>query len=266
MGRSMHIRSWIATMALTCSLMVGATHGAVADSPWTDTRQVGPFVIQAEFPLEEYDALLLELPALEREVVRTLGIQPAEQPIYVYLFADAREHRAYLEEHHPQVPYRRALFIKSGGEVGVYAYRQQELAVDLRHECTHALLHTRMTTVPLWLDEGLAEYFEAPENERVFDHPHFAALRWNLRLGMIRSIAALEERQELSEMSGTDYRYAWAWVHFMLHGPAAGHEMLVGYLADAQRGTVTEPLSERLERAVPNSTEKMVQHFKYWHR
>jgi hypothetical protein len=246
-------------------LACGASRG-LAESAWVDTRQIGPFVIQATFPLEKYEPQFSDLPALERELVRTLGVPPVRQPIYVYLFADAEEHRSYIESHHPKVPHRRALYVKSGGQAGVYAYCHPELEIDLRHECTHALLHAELAEVPLWLDEGLAEYFEVAESERAFDNPHFDALRWNLRLGMVRSISALEERKELSELSGLDYRYAWAWVHFMLHGPETAHQTLVGYLADAQGRAAKDNLSERLERAVPNSTERMVQHFKYWHQ
>ena len=53
---------------------------------------------------------------------------------------------------------------------------ERELAVDLRHETTHAVLHGLLPMVPLWLDEGLAEYFEAPEANRLQRHPHFKAV------------------------------------------------------------------------------------------
>jgi hypothetical protein len=42
----------------------------------------------------------------------------------------------------------------------VFAYRGEDFETDLRHECTHALLNAALPVVPLWLDEGLAEYFE----------------------------------------------------------------------------------------------------------
>jgi hypothetical protein len=67
-------------------------------------------------------------------------------------------------------------------------------------------------------------------------------------------------------MGASEYRYSWAWVHYMLHGPEAAHTTLVCYLADVRRGEMAGELSERLERAVPHSTERMVQHFKYWRR
>jgi hypothetical protein len=236
-----------------------------AAEPWIDTRQSGNFICQATFPLKEYEPLLAQLQQLQPELVRTLGIAPASEPTYIYLFSNKEAHREYLEQHYPTVPYRPALFVKEGGLAGVYAYRHDALAIDLRHECTHALLHASLPMVPLWLDEGLAKYFEVPAEERAFQHPYFGWLRWEMRLGMIRTVSDLESRQELADMGASEYRYSWAWVHFMLHGPEAAHRTLVDYLADVHRGEIAGNLSERLAVATPNSTERMVQHFKHWH-
>jgi len=236
-----------------------------ASEPWVDTRQSGPFICQATFALKEYESLLTELQLLQPELVRTLGVMPATEPTYIYLFSNKEAHRQYLAEHYPNVPYRPALFVKESGMAGVYAYRHDSLDVDLRHECTHALLHASLPMVPLWLDEGLAKYFEVPADERAFGHPYFGWLRWEMRLGMIRTISDLEGRQELADMGASEYRYSWAWVHFMLHGPEAAHTTLVQYLADVRRGEIAGNLSERMAAAVPQPTERMVQHFKYWH-
>jgi hypothetical protein len=249
---------------LSALLIAAAARNAQAADAWVDTRSVGPFIGQATFPLAECEPLLVELPELQRELSRTLGIPAPRQHIYIYLFADAAQHRAYIEQHFPHVPYRRALFIKEAAQAGVFAYRHAELGVDLRHECTHALLHDALPVVPLWLDEGLAEYFEVPAGQRAFDHPHYDALRWNMRLGMVRSIESLEERTDLAEMGAVDYRYSWAWVHFMLHGPKAAHRTLVTYLANLRQGGPTCRLSDQLATAVPNPTKNMIQHFKHW--
>lgn len=246
-------------------LMAVLPNMACAKDEWADSRQVGPFLIQSNFSLTDYDRLFAELPELQRELSRTLGLPPAKEPIYVYLFADEAQYRAYIEKHFPNVPFRPALFVKEGGPSGVYAYRKPDLDIDLRHECTHAMLHGPLPTVPLWLDEGLAKYFEVPPQDRAFDHPYFDALRWNMRLGMIRKVESLEERGELAEMSSLDYRYSWAWVHFMLHGPEGAHATLVNYLAQIQRGSSPGQLSIRLAATVPHPTEKMIQHFKHWH-
>jgi hypothetical protein len=239
-----------------------------AESFWIDARQVGVFTIQAAFPLAGYERLFQELPELQLELSRTLGVPPARNPIHVYLFADERQYKQYTERHFPKVPYRAALFIWEGGAPGVYTFRKADLEVDLRHECTHALLHSVLPVVPLWLDEGLAKYFEVPASERAFGHPYFNDLKWkwSLRLGMVRSIQSLEERETLAELDAADYRYSWAWVHFMLHGPEPARGELVNYLACYQQSVPAGKLSTRLAQAVPNPTEKMIMHFKRWRR
>jgi hypothetical protein len=252
--------------AYAAIICLGLSTAVAVEPKWIDTRQIGPFVCRATFPLDDYERLLANLPELQRELTRTLGLPVARQPIHVYLFGKADEHQQYLASHFPQVPYRQALFTQSDGELAVYAFRKAELDVDLRHECTHALLHASLPEIPLWLDEGLAEYFEAPPGERAFGHPNYDALRWNLRLGMVRSIETLESRRELADMAALDYRYSWAWVHFMLHGSETGHHALVNYLADLRRGADAGNFSTRLDAALPDSAERFVQHFKHWRR
>ncbi|HVT26683.1 MAG TPA: hypothetical protein VHE81_01570 [Lacipirellulaceae bacterium] len=258
----------LALLVAALSFACDSARGEVAKRPWIDSRQVGPFIIQAQFPLQPYDKLFAELPNLERELIRTLGIKPAKEPIYVFLFDTADGYREYMHAHFPSVPYRSALFVLENGAPNVYTYRKSDLDIDLRHECTHALLHAALPVVPLWLDEGIAKYFEVPADKRAFDHPYFSDLKWkwSLRLGMVRSIESLEQRDDLSQMDAADYRYSWAWVHFMLHGPPAAHAALVSYLACYQNSTPTDKLSARLAATVPNPTEQLIQHFKHWQR
>jgi hypothetical protein len=260
--------SWLLVVAFALTLSLSRATLLAADAAWVDARQVGPFTIQATFSLKPYEHLFAELPELQRELTRTLGIPPAKQPISVYLFSDADDYRAYTERHFPKVPYRPALFVLEGGSAGVYTYRKPDLDIDLRHECTHALLHAALPVVPLWLDEGLAKYFEVPASQRAFDHPYFDDLKWkwSLRLGMVRPIESLEQRNDLTEMDAADYRCSWAWVHFMLHGPEPAHRTLVQYLASYQRWQPAGTLSARLAESLPDPGQQLIQHFKHWQR
>jgi hypothetical protein len=233
---------------------------------WVDARSHGPFQLQATFPLGNLQPLFEELSALELELQRTLAVPPANQRIDVYLLNDQQSHKQLLAQLYPRVPYRRALYVQRGGQASVYAYRHPELATDLRHECTHSLLHASLPMVPLWLDEGLAEYFEVPTAARAFDNPHMAKLRWSHRLGMIRNIESLEECGDLTQMGGVEYRFAFAWVHFMLHGPLPAHRELVHFLADIDRGNIPGTLSERLRRALPQLEDQFANHFRLWSR
>lgn len=259
-------RDFLATGALAAATVLCNPRPSPATSPraWLDRSSYGPFDVVAEFPLATLQSTFDELGRLEHELQRTLGLPPAEQHVEVFLLATEQSHRALLTQLFPRVPYRRALYVQRDRRAAVYAFHHPELSIDLRHECTHALLHANLATVPLWLDEGLAEYFEMPESERAFGHPHVAALKWNLRLGMLRNVESLEAAQELSEMGGVEYRFSWAWVHFMLHGPVAAHRTLVQFVADIYRGAPPTQLSQRLRTALPDLDDRMIQHFKQW--
>ena len=254
--------------ALGClvgALLAGSAR-PLAAQPWTDWRQARPFHCHADFALSGLEPLLVELQQLQHQVVERLGIRPAAEPIELYLFEDRASYQAYLASHHPGAPARRALYIKSGGPGQVFAYRSDELAIDLRHETTHALPHASLPWVPLWLDEGLAEYFEPAEAEREHDSPHLTNLKWNLRLGLMPKLAALEGKHDLSDMGRREYMFAWGWVHFMLHGPAEARQELIGYLQALQWGTPAALLSVRLARRLPGLERRYAQHFRSWSR
>lgn len=233
---------------------------------WQDQRVSGPVVCRADFSLEGYNGLFRDLASVQADLTRNLAIPPAAEPVELYLFHDKRSFLAHMQKRYPNVPIRRALFVKGVGPGRVFVYRHDELPIDVRHEGTHALLHAALPMVPLWLDEGLAEYFEVPPTDRAYDNPHLTALRWDLRLGNIPRVARLEAKRDLADMSSTDYRHAWAWVHFMMHGPTEARDELVQFLGDIRMSTPPGKLSERLERRLPGVEQRLVQHFKEWKR
>lgn len=246
------------------SLLALLTGSPCASAQWVDQRQVGPFVCVSTFPLAECEPILNELPALELELRRVLALRPCSSPVYLYLLSNKQQHQQLLKQQYPEIPYRRALYVKQNDRASVFVYRHDELAVDVRHECTHALLHADLPMVPLWLDEGLAEYFEAAPADRPNNNPHLRSLKLNIRLGYFTDIRKLEAKQKLEDLKGVDYQQAWAWTHFMLHGPQEAHDQLVGYLADIRRHQVPGALSERLERALPDTRRQMAEHFDTW--
>ena len=84
--------------------------------------------------------------------------------------------------------------------------------------------------------------------------------------GRIPKLVQIEAKRELSEMSSTDYRHAWAWTHFMLHGPPEAHEELLKFLADIRASNPPGKLSDRLERRIPGVDKRIADHFKNWKR
>jgi hypothetical protein len=126
------------------------------------------------------------------------------------------------------------------------------------------LLHAALPHVPLWLDEGLAEYFEMPPAERADGHPYQAGMVWHLRLGLLPALADLERKDDLADMGRNEYRASWAWVHFMLHGPPEARAALAEYLIDLRQGESAAPISRRLVATLPNAERRLGEHFLRW--
>lgn len=254
---------FLASLALALAAALRPCHA----EGWEEVRVAGPFVVRAEFPMAGFDQLLGELARLQTDLARAIGLQSPREPIELYLFQSEQTYRDYVRRHHPSTPaHYRAIFLKDDGRCKVMVYRHRQFAIDVRHECTHALLHATLPMVPLWLDEGLARYFELPSDQRVWDSPHLKSVKWAVRFGMVASVDVLERETDAANLSREDYRDSWAWVHFMLHGSSEARHELVQFLADIQENSPPGYLSGRLARRIPDLRSEMARHFASWKR
>lgn len=253
----------LAAWSLATAILV--THTPAAER-WPDERSVGPFSCHADFALDGSSALLDEMMQLQRDVGQLLRVHPEQERIHVFLFSREGVYRQYVNRYFPHVPYRRALYIKERGPGMIFAYASDQLDVDLRHECTHAILHAALAIVPLWLDEGLAEYFEVPAADRAYRNPHLPKMKWRLFFGRVMPLERLEAIERIDDMGANEYRQAWAWVHFMLHGPPAAQEELLQYLSDIQARRPPGDLSRRLRQRIPDLEKAFSAHFTQWRR
>jgi hypothetical protein len=165
----------------------------------------------------------------------------------------------------PEGANRPALYVQ-GPDVGhVFVYRRWGFETDVRHECTHAVLHNSLPYIPLWLDEGLAEYFEEPPEDRAGNHPHLDSLRRAMFFGWRPNLRRLEELSSLTDMGAREYQESWAWAHFMLHGPDDVQAVLTEYLAAIQNGEYAGPLSDRLPALNGRTAEaRLLNHLRSW--
>lgn len=213
-------------------LLAGLTFGAGCASfqtPWlldgnprADSRSPERLVIHrdAALPADETaeQPLLAELKSLGEVMQQRLDLPDSQQPIHVFLFATPESYRRFLHQRFPAFPDRRAFFVESDGQLLVGAAWSERIAEDLRHEVAHGYLHAAVGHVPLWLDEGLAEYFETPPEAEGFHRPHLTLLREEHRQGRWRpDLARLERLTAAEEMTQTYYAESWAWVHWCLH-------------------------------------------------
>jgi len=223
----------------------------------------GQIVYHSDAEVSPEHQLFTELASFPEHVSRTLGLPVTDKLVHVYLFRDRQTFEAYFRQEFQELPSRRALFVMGRHgldrleEARIYAFWGERVADDLRHELTHATLHAVLADVPLWLDEGLAMYFEpgAAAHGR-----HGRALdgiatemnkgTWNPDLERLESLA------DVKQMHLADYHEAWAWVHLLLHGGPGQRTMLLAYLQDLRRGKA-DPLSARWQGG---SESKLVEH------
>ena len=198
---------WIALVLLALGLALTpegcaslrVTH--TADYPTRSTVHLDQLVIHSNFEIPTQHRLLQEVNALRGDVSGTLGLPTSDEPIHVYLFENSEQYSTFIHSHYPQFPNRRAFFIESDTRLTVFAQWGENVAVDLRHEVTHGYLHSILQNLPLWLDEGLAEYFEMPRGQHGYHRLNIDALlaaeqqgRWHpdiRRLEALKSVAEM---------------------------------------------------------------------------
>ncbi len=218
-------------------------------------------VVMSDLRLGGHHPLVEELKLLRDQVHETLQLPPDEdaEQVTVYLFSDEMAYRKYIGETYPGLPFRRAYFIGTPEKLAVYTFWGERIREDLRHEYTHGLLHASLRTVPLWLDEGLAEYFEVPGPEPGSVNNEYAVrLARAVQSGWRPDIRRLEQLEKVEQMHRADYRESWAWVHFMLQNNPDGKAVLLDYLQELHQTDEPSKLSDALVAVLPEADARFL--------
>jgi Protein of unknown function (DUF1570) len=244
-------------------------HASGPPLPSKYSFRIHPYVFISDFPINEQQPIFKELALLREQVYKELMLPGGSTLVQVYLFENRERYQEYIEYKQPRLPPRRAYFIAeprgmSGAEdLLVYTYRNDRIRQDLRHELTHALLHTVIRNVPLWLDEGLAEYFELPPDKHGVNDGHLAHLRHAYNEAIRPDLARLERLEQVDQMNPAEYRESWAWVHLMLRSQPEAKQALVAYLQQLRNHhsqTNFPPLRPQLTKLFPNLEDALVTH------
>ena len=204
----------------------------------------GQLVIHSDFQLARHHRLLDDLVARRQEIANQLQLPISDERIYIYLFATPEDYRNYFTGRFPLYPDRRAFFVESDTRLTVFAHWGEHVAEDLRHEVAHGYLHAVVPNLPLWLDEGLAEYYEVKRGQRGVHVAHLEELDRQQRLRQWKpDLERLESLTEVSQMSLTDYAEAWAWTHWLLETTPLRRGLLCDYLARLRTTGAAAPLS-----------------------
>ena len=102
--------------------------------------------------------------------------------------------------------------------------------------------------IPLWLDEGLAEYFEVARGKQGVNRSHLDRLSLALeKRSWQPELDRMEQLDAALELSQDEYAEAWAWVHFLLHSRPENASLLRAYLDELRNDGSATPLSARFE-------------------
>src|ERR1043166_4339582 len=193
--------------------------GPVAGAPGKYSMRVSQFIFLSDVELRRDQAIFKDLANLREQVYRELKLPPTDKEVFVYLFEDKAHFDRFIKVKHPDLPPRRAFFVAQPRRLGgvedlmVYTSMSDTIHQDLRHELTHAILHSVLKNVPIWLDEGLAEYFELPSTSAGVNPKHLDELK---KTGARFDLDRLEKLEEVHQMSPAEYRESGGGGHLVL--------------------------------------------------
>jgi len=217
--------------------------------------------IHSDFALPRRHRLVEELTALRTDMGLKLDLPTSDEPIHVYLFQEATSYDAYIRKNYPEFPERRAFFIESDTLLTVYAHWGDRVGEDLRHELAHGYLHSVTPNVPLWFDEGIAEYFEVPRGHRGRNAGHLSLLLAHYQdRSWLPDLRRMESLRDVAQMSQMDYAEAWLWAHFLLETSRDRLALVQTYLAELRRSGTAPPLSQVLASVERLPEESLAQH------
>jgi len=204
------------------------------------------FAVHAQVPTEKIEPAIRRLSALQTRIAETLQINVYNETIDVFIFSSHSQYRAYIRPRVPEAASRPALFVKGPDRLYVYVVYSGDWEKDLRHEMTHATLHASLPYLPIWVDEGLAKYFEVPDSETGMNRDLLSNLKWRLRFRQDVRTRELEEIRSLTDMRPEHYRDSWAWIYFLMHHSESSRGLLQRYLQEIQNEEVVGSLIDRI--------------------
>jgi hypothetical protein len=240
-----------------------APPAATNTPPGKHASRRGYYVLYHDFELDSADPLFAELEALPDRVFGELRLPPSNTVVQVFLFDTQDRYQRYMKaRYRGSLPDRRAYMIAeprlgAPDELKVFTWMGDHLRTDLRHELTHALLRGVLKEVPIWLDEGLAGYFELPPDDEGVNPAHLEALR---RGPFLPDLARLERLRDVVDMQKPEYREAWAWVHLMLRGSPEAGNVLRDYLQALRTSPNPGPLLPRLKEVLSDPEHALAEH------
>lgn len=259
----------------------GAGQSSTNQSAQSDSEIRWPYTFQAKgfrfyslVPPKVLDPHLSSLVCLPDEIEQATSLALEKIEIHVLVFDTRRSLDEYLHRYYPGMRAANSMYVRGPSPVNipglVLTWFHSDWLVDARHEATHAILHSKHTDIPLWIDEGLAEYFEYPPEQPNSNQPsypkshpiHTKLIQTQLRFGQFANLQEQERWDPNRKLSNQQYRDAWGSVAFLLHHDEGTKLEFQTYLRDLFDDRASGHLSFRLRRSIPDWRIAYVRYFR----
>ena len=228
--------------------------GSVAAHAWTGVRTAHVEVV-TDAPRAVATRVALRLESLHQSLAKLLPPLVVEaSPVQVIVFRDASLAQAYAPSwrglqddvagfSHAGPDRRRVVFADDQGRTPSVA----------QHEYVHSLLDVSCPDAPLWLNEGLAEYFStftSDDGRAVLGAPIYPHVEWLgahdlMPLYRLFAIDHASPEYHEGDRRGTFYAQSWALTHLLLSGSTEDVERLGRVVAAAGEGARFETAFQR---------------------
>ncbi len=197
--------------------------------------------------------------------------------VNLYLFTRQADFQQWMNDRiGSSNPNYAGVFIPASNEVAVWRWSKEDddVAQTILHESSHVLLHQLSPASPVWLHEGLAQYFQTlkvqdngrvvvsalPDAERRIQH-------WidNQQLITMRQYLSLDDqawRKMAHELNAIPYTVAWGTTAFLMSKPV-GRSTLRQMLQDLEK-TDRRPTLQRIGHLYPGGLSRMEYDFFSW--
>ena len=192
-------------------------------------------------------------------------------PTYIFVFKNASAFEPYQRTYAGKPMASGGYFLSTelANYVAINGDRRGDERSIIYHEYLHYVLRNQFAELPLWLNEGLAEYystFEAAGDEAKIGLPiveHVAWLRKNPLIPLTSLFAVGEESKEYNESSrrGAFYAESWALVHYLISGNPERRQQAAEYLRLAQAGAPPGQIFQQAFGADPATLERELRRY-----
>ncbi|EKF74629.1 hypothetical protein A11A3_07413 [Alcanivorax hongdengensis A-11-3] len=196
--------------------------------------------------------------------------------VNIYLMADQAHFRQWMKERvGGSSNFYAGVFIPGRNELAVWPWSDNpdDIVETLLHEANHVVLNQLSPRAPVWLHEGLSQYFQTLKVYQ--DRAWVTALpdakkrikAWigNGKLITLRQYLSIDDRQwqrMAHQLDAIPYTVAWATTAFLMSEPS-GRRTLKRMLQDLEK-TDQRPTLQRLDALYPGGITQLEYHFFRW--